>query len=140
MNLFARANSAVQYSAAIAKCIALALGVALAHQASATDLSVHLAGTATLSRKTVQYQCDAAGTKMGLPAKPFPVEYITGAGNSLVVVPVGENSLVFAGVTSGSGARYAAQQYIWWEAGGGVTFSSDSMSGKMSSTCKPAAP
>jgi hypothetical protein len=75
MNLFARA--------AIAKCIVLTLGVALAHQASATDLTVHLVGTATLSRKTVQYQCDAAGAKMGLPAKPFPVEYITGAGNSL---------------------------------------------------------
>jgi membrane-bound inhibitor of C-type lysozyme len=132
MNLFARA--------AIAKCIVLTLGVALAHQASATDLTVHLVGTATLSRKTVQYQCDAAGAKMGLPAKPFPVEYITGAGNSLVVVPVGQASLIFAGVTSGSGARYAAQQYIWWEAGGGVTFSSDSMSGQMSSTCKPVAP
>ena len=137
MKLFARGSSTLQYSAAIAKCIALTLGVALTHQASATDLTVHLAGSATLSRKTVRYQCDAAGAKMGLPAKPFPVEYITGAGNSLVIVPVAENSLVFAGVTSGSGSRYAAQQYIWWEAGGGVTFSSDSISGQMSSTCKP---
>ena len=140
MNLLARSSFTPQYSAAIAKCIVLAIGIAFAHSATATDLTVHLASNATLSRKTVQYQCDATGTKMGLPAKPFPVEYITGAGNSLVVVPVGQNSLVFAGVSSGSGARYAAQQYIWWEAGGGVTFSSDSMSGQMSSTCKPVTP
>jgi membrane-bound inhibitor of C-type lysozyme len=73
---------------------------------------------------------------MGLPTGAFSVEYLNGAGNSLAVVPVGGNSLIFANVVSGSGARYAAGQYIWWDAAGrGTTFSSDSLAGKMSSQC-----
>ena len=36
--------------------------------AGATDLTIHLNGTQPLSRKTVQYQCDAKGAAMGLPA------------------------------------------------------------------------
>ena len=103
--------------------------------AGATDLTIHLKGTQPLTRKTVQYQCDAQGAAMGLPATAFPVEYINGAGNSLVVVPVHEASLIFANVNSGSGARYAAGQYIWWEAGGAVTFYSDSLAGKTQSAC-----
>jgi len=104
--------------------------------AGASDLTIHLSGSHPLSRNTAKYQCDAQGAKMGLPAGIFSVEYINGAGNSLAVVPVGGNSLIFANVVSGSGARYAAGQYIWWDAGGrGTTFSSDSIAGKMSSDC-----
>ena len=104
--------------------------------AGASDLTIHLSGSQPLSRNTAKYQCDAQGAKMGLPAGVFSVEYINGAGNSLAVVPVGGNSLIFANVVSGSGARYAAGQYIWWDAGGrGTTFSSDSIAGKMSSDC-----
>jgi len=104
--------------------------------AGASDLTIHLNGSQPISRNTVKIQCDAQGAKMGLPAGVFSVEYLNGAGNSLAVVPVGGNSLVFANITSGSGARYAAGQYIWWDAAGrGITFSSDSLAGKMSSTC-----
>ena len=104
--------------------------------AGASDLTIHLSGSQPLSRNTAKYQCDAQGAKMGLPAGVFSVEYINGAGNSLAIVPVGGNSLIFANVVSGSGARYAAGQYIWWDAGGrGTTFSSDSIAGKMSSDC-----
>ncbi len=103
--------------------------------AGATDLTLHLKGTQPLVRKTVQYQCDAKGSGMGLPAGVFSVEYINGAGNSLVIVPVNGMSMIFANVTSGSGARYAAAQYIWWDAAGGVNFYSDSIAGKMESAC-----
>jgi membrane-bound inhibitor of C-type lysozyme len=104
--------------------------------ASATDLTLHLNGSEPISRKTVRYQCDAQGSKMGLPADVFSVEYVNGAGNSLAIVPVGGHSLIFANVMSGSGARYAALQYIWWDAGGrGVTFSSDSIAGNLTSEC-----
>jgi membrane-bound inhibitor of C-type lysozyme len=106
--------------------------------AGATDLTIHLSGSQPVSRKTVQYQCDAKAVAVGLPASTFTVEYINGAGNSLVVVPIHGNSLIFANVMSGSGARYAAGQYIWWEAGGSVTLYSDSMAGKMQSACHPA--
>ena|SRR6185312_6718148 len=104
--------------------------------ASATDLTIHLNGSEKISRSTAQYQCDANGAKMGLPAGTFTVEYLNGAGNSLAVVPVGGKSLIFANVISGSGARYAAGQYIWWDAAGrGTIFSSDSLAGKMDSNC-----
>ena len=106
-------------------------------RALATDLTVHLAGTAPLSHRLVRYQCDATGTKMGLPAGPFSVEYINGGGNSLAILPLSGNTIIFANILSGSGARYAAQQYIWWEAAGrSITLSSDSLSGKMQSNCQ----
>lgn len=106
-------------------------------KAQATDLTVHLTGTEPLSRQLVRYQCDATGTKMGLPSGPFSVEYINGGGNSLAILPLSGKSVIFANVLSGSGARYAAQQYIWWEAAGrSITLSSDSLSGKMQSTCQ----
>lgn len=102
----------------------------------ASDLTIHLNGSQPISRNTVKYQCDAPGAKMGLPAGVFSVEYINGAGNSLAIVPVGGNSLIFANVVSGSGARYASGEFIWWDAAGrGTTFSSDSLAGKMSSEC-----
>lgn len=104
--------------------------------ATATDVTIHLKGSQAISRSTVQYQCDAQGAKMGLPAGTFSVEYLNGAGNSLAILPVSGTSLIFANIFSGSGARYAAKQYIWWDAAGrSVSFSSDSLAGKMRSEC-----
>jgi hypothetical protein len=88
-----------------------------------------------LGCSTAMAGATAMAAGIGLPAGAFPVEYINGAGNSLVIVPVHETSLIFANVSSGSGARYAAGQYIWWEAGGAVTFYSDSLAGKTQSAC-----
>lgn len=104
--------------------------------AQATELTLHLNGTQAISRQTIQYQCDAQGAAMGLPAAAFPVEYINGAGNSLAIVPVHGMSMIFANVSAGSGARYAAADFIWWDAAGrSTTFSSDSLAGKMNSVC-----
>lgn len=104
--------------------------------AGATDVTLHLRGSQAVSRSTAQYQCDAEGAKMGLPAGTFSVEYLNGAGNSLAILPVNGESIVFANILSGSGARYAAKQYIWWDAAGrSVSFSSDSLAGKMRSEC-----
>jgi membrane-bound inhibitor of C-type lysozyme len=118
------------------KCV-VAIGILFACTlADATDVTLHLKGSQPVSRTTVQYECDAEGAKMGLPAGPFEVEYLNGDGNSLAVLPVNGKSLVFANILSGSGARYAAQQYIWWDAAGrSVSFSSDSLAGKMRSEC-----
>jgi membrane-bound inhibitor of C-type lysozyme len=104
--------------------------------AGATDVTIHLTGSQTISRNIVKFQCDAQGIKMGLPDAVFSVEYLNGAGNDLAIVPVGGDSRIFVNVVSGSGARYAAGEYIWWDAGErGVSFSSDSLAGKMSSSC-----
>jgi membrane-bound inhibitor of C-type lysozyme len=104
--------------------------------AGARDLTLHLRGNGTIERKTVKYQCDAIGAKMGLPAGVFGVEYLNGAGNHLALVPVKGNSMVFVTLPSGSGAKYGAEEFTWWEAGGrGTTFSSDFPAPKASSNC-----
>jgi len=105
--------------------------------AYADDVTIHLSKTAAVSRKTVRYQCDAQAAKIGLPAGSFTVEYINGGGNSLVVVPISGNPLIFSNVMAASGARYAAQQFIWWEAKGAATLYSDWIGGKMQSVCQP---
>jgi membrane-bound inhibitor of C-type lysozyme len=103
---------------------------------SATELTIHLSGSGAITRSTMRFECDSQGSKMGLPPGVFSVEYLNGAGNSLAIVPVQGKSLIFANVASGSGARYAAGEYIWWDAAGrAVTLASDSIAGKMSSTC-----
>lgn len=111
--------------------------LAIVPSAAAADLVINLPGSGPASRKTVTYRCDATGAKMGLPPSTFQVEYINGGGNSLAVVPINGNPLIFANVVSGSGARYAAQQYIWWEARGSATLYSDSMPSKQQSACQP---
>jgi membrane-bound inhibitor of C-type lysozyme len=105
--------------------------------AAATDLTIHLLGSDTITPRTVKFQCDAEGAKIGLPSGPFSVHYINGAGNSLAVVPIGGKSLIFANVMAASGARYASGFYIWWEAGGAATLYVDSLEGKDQSSCHP---
>lgn len=119
------------------KLILMGVGVlSCSALAGAADLTIHLNGSQPITRNTVKVQCDAQGSKMGLPSGVFSVEYLNGAGNSLAIVPVGGDSLIFANVFAGSGARYAAKEFVWWDAAGrGITFSSDSLAGKMSSTC-----
>jgi len=113
------------------------LGVALmTGVARASDLTIHLNGDEAVKRVTVKYQCDAQGTKMGLPSGVFSVDYLNGTANHLVVVPVKGSSMIFVTVPSGSGAKYAANEFTWWEAGGrGTTFSSDFPGPKASSSC-----
>jgi membrane-bound inhibitor of C-type lysozyme len=102
---------------------------------SATDFVIHLPDTPPVSRQSVTYQCDATGLAIGVPSRAFTVEYINAGGNSLAIVPISGNSLIFSNVASASGARYVAQQYTWWEAKGGATLYSDSLNGKSQSSC-----
>jgi membrane-bound inhibitor of C-type lysozyme len=103
--------------------------------AGASDLTLHLNGAQTFSRTTVKYQCDSQAKAMGLYPGVFSVEYINGGGNSLAIVPVGADTMVFVNVITGSGARYVAKEFTWWDAAGGAIFSSDSLAGKASSNC-----
>ncbi len=117
---------------AIVPCV-----LALASAASAEDITIHLPRNASISRKIVQYRCDAQAAKIGLPAGSFSVEYINGGGNSLAVVPINGNPVIFSNVISGSGARYTAQQFVWWDAKGAVTVYADALNGKLQSACQP---
>ena len=108
--------------------------LALSALAGASELSIKGAGK--FERKTVKYQCDAKGATMGLPAGVFEVEYLNETNNHLAVVPVKGGSKIFVTVPSGSGAKYAADQFVWWEAGGGTTFQSGFPGTEASSVCK----
>jgi membrane-bound inhibitor of C-type lysozyme len=101
------------------------------------DFTIHLSGVSPVSRQVIQYQCDASGAKLGLPKGPFPIEYINGGGNSLALLPISGNTLVFVNVRSGSGARYVAQQYIWWEeAGRRVSLRRETLTETTESVCQ----
>lgn len=52
---------------------------------------------------------------------PMMVTYINSGPNSLAVVPIDGQLLVFSSVISGSGARYAAGPYVWWSHQGEAT-------------------
>jgi membrane-bound inhibitor of C-type lysozyme len=45
------------------------------------------------------------------------VKYINAAPNFFAIVPVEGKDLVFVNVLSGSGAKYEAGKYVWWNKG-----------------------
>lgn len=101
----------------------------------AEDLSVRLPGV-PVTRIHASFECGADGVALGLPSGPFTVEYLNAGENHLAVLPVHGQALVFANVTSGSGARYAAGRYIWWDAGDrGVTLYADGVDGHPKAEC-----
>ena len=120
---------------AVSPAIRVMLASALTWVTSAADLIIHLPASASITRKLVEYQCDASGAKIGMPSGAFSVEYIEAGANSIAVVPIAGNLLLFSNVFSASGARYTAQTYTWWEGGSVVTVSSDSLAGKMQTSC-----
>lgn len=103
----------------------------------AAELRIPLTGAKSVTRHDVRFTCDANGAKLGLPAGPFTVTYLNGAGNSLAVLPLGGWSLVMAGVTSADGARYVGGHYQWWDVGGrGATLTRDPPRGEQA-RCHP---
>ncbi|MEP3276091.1 MAG: MliC family protein [Stappiaceae bacterium] len=58
------------------------------------------------------YTCESMGK--------ITVTYINAGPNSLAVVPIDGEPIVFANVLSASGARYAAGSKIWWSSKGGA--------------------
>jgi membrane-bound inhibitor of C-type lysozyme len=96
----------------------------------ASDLTISLPPGTAVDRHIVEMQCDAEAVRIGASPQPFRVEYINAGQIALAVLPIQGKPLVFANVISGSGARYAANRYIWWDAGArGITLSAPSMTG-----------
>lgn len=93
--------------------LTFAVALALVSSAAFADpLTIDLPGKA--ERSTVTYSCS------GVP--PVTVEYINAGANSLAIVNDGNATMVLVSVLSGSGARYAGQQYIWWTKGNSADF------------------
>lgn len=82
--------------------------VAATGAAMASTVTLELPGDAPVERAAISYKCGDQTVK---------ADYINTAGNSLAVLTLGGETVVFVNVLSGSGARYAGQQYVWWTKG-----------------------
>lgn len=103
--------------------------------ALAENLTVPLPGV-QVTRIRATFTCGADGVALGLPSQPFVVEYVNAGENHLAVLPIHGKSMVFANVMSGSGARYAASRYIWWDAGDrSVTLYAEGVDGHPRADC-----
>jgi membrane-bound inhibitor of C-type lysozyme len=76
--------------------------------ADAPHVSIQIENGSPNMRTTANYDC--AG-------KAVEVEYVNVEPDHLAIVPVEGKKRIFVLVLSGSGARYAAGQYIWWSKG-----------------------
>jgi membrane-bound inhibitor of C-type lysozyme len=82
-----------------------------AASAAQTSLQITLDTAGDFERRVIAYDCAAEA--------PLVVTYINAAPNFLALVPVADQTetMVFAAVVSGSGVRYAAGQWVWWNKG-----------------------
>lgn len=120
----------MQYAAVLAGAV-----LAVSAAALAENLTVPLPGT-QVARIRATFACGADGVALGLPSQPFTVEYLNAGENHLAILPLHGKSMVFANVISGSGARYAAGRYIWWDAGDrGVTLYAEGIDGHPKADC-----
>jgi membrane-bound inhibitor of C-type lysozyme len=116
---------------AILYCAAFAVPASIA---GAADFTIPLSGP--VSQKKVKFQCDEHAQSLGLPSGPFTVTYMNGDGNSLAVLPINGHPLIFSGVLSADGSRYAAQRFIWWDVGSrGIHLYADSEQSKEQTSC-----
>ena len=81
---------------------------AATNAAMASTVTLELPGGAPVERNSVNYKCGDQAVK---------AEYINAGDNSLVVLTLGDRTVVAVTVLSGSGAKYAGQQYVWWTKG-----------------------
>ena len=86
---------------------ALAL-FALSGSALATTITLDLPGSEPAETIKATYDCQG---------KKVSATYINAGSNSFAVLDLGGEVVVTVNVLSGSGARYAGQQYIWWTKG-----------------------
>ena len=70
-------------------------------------------GVDSVASEKMRYDCD------GLPVS---VEYFNAGGVSLATLEFEGEFVVASNVLSGSGARYAGKQYIWWSKGDEALF------------------
>ena len=92
--------------------VALAALASPAFAAANVSLGIDLTGDGQV--QTVVYGC-------GEGTEPLTVKYINAAPNFLALLPIDGVDMVFVNVISGSGAKYVAGQYEWWNKGSDAT-------------------
>lgn len=95
----------------------LAAFLLVAPAAHAAGLTLDVTGADKVERSKVTYRCTGMD--------PFEVEYVNAGPNTLAIVPIEGERLVFVTVMSGSGARYASGPWIWWTKGDTATLSNE---------------
>jgi len=81
--------------------------------ASATTVTIELPGNETPEIAKVTYACGE---------RRITATYINTEANQFAVLDLGDATIAMVTVLSGSGARYAGQQYEWWTKGEEATF------------------
>lgn len=103
-----------RFSIACTTALALLTTPAFAVQAN-LQMVLELPGDA--ERNVITYRCNDT-TRMN-------VDYLNAAPNFLAIVSVNGEELIFVSVMSGSGVRYASNQYIWHTKGAEATLSDE---------------
>ena len=105
-------NTKMMARVATAIAAALALTTLAAGAQTLTPLTLDLPGTA--ERTTVAYACK---TGAAADAEPLSVEYINLPDNNFALLPIEGKPTLFVGVLAGSGAKYVANDMVWWTKG-----------------------
>ncbi len=101
----------------------LAFALTAASAQAEVSLSIPLDTGTTSNITTASYSC-AGGA-------PFRVQYVNAGANSLAILPIEGETRIFVNVVSGSGARYASGQYIWWSKGETATLDNELEEGSL---------
>lgn len=95
--------------------LAAVAGTGAASANAILSVPVTLGPKGTIS--TVRHSC-SDGTDLS-------VQYINGAANSLALIPLKGEDLIFVNVVAGSGARYVSGARTWWTKGDKATLSDE---------------
>ncbi len=91
--------------------LATTIGAGSAMSGAALSVPVTLGQAGTVF--TVQHSC-SDGTGLS-------VQYVNGEANTLALIPLKGEELIFVNVISGSGARYVSGAHTWWTKGDEAT-------------------
>ncbi|MEI2299290.1 META domain-containing protein [Ensifer sp. MJa1] len=102
----------------------------MAASAADAEVTILVPGAGTVDRQSVRYDCGG---------KAVEAEYINAGPVSLVTFTIDGTFVVASNVISGSGAKFAGGQYIWWTKGDTATlFDATKSEQDQGIACKPA--
>ncbi|MDI6027026.1 MliC family protein [Corticibacterium sp. UT-5YL-CI-8] len=85
------------------------LSTAAAQEVDASSIKLTLDPASDGEVISVDYRCGVSAN--------VNVQYVNADPNTLAVIPVEGQSLIFVSAMSGSGARYVSGKYEWWSKG-----------------------
>lgn len=101
------------------------------------SFSIPLKPAVAVKTKKASYRC------LGDPAllahfssQTVPVTYINAGETSLAILPINGQTLVFANVVAASGAKYAADNFVWWTKEKEAFFTQRNAGGAAHVTCR----